>query len=159
MAIETDEETAIVNSVPNGSNRYYDPSGSTKQRAINIIEEERISLDPKMQSWTVKGSTCKKYCVEPFNNGAQCPTCSCAATSTCCHIMAAMIFINYVWQLKKQPNTTTMIKNQLKAADKRSGRKKPRVDDTNNNLTRKRRLSHVNDDLGIMEELLTGGTI
>ncbi|KAK4021490.1 hypothetical protein OUZ56_003405 [Daphnia magna] len=50
-----------------------------------IIEEERISLDPKMQIWTG-------------------PTCSCVATTTCCHIMAGILFINCVLQLKKQPN-------------------------------------------------------
>jgi hypothetical protein len=57
--------------------------------AIKIIDEHGIILVPEMGAFMVRGNNDKKYVVTVFPE----ETCSCPATSRCCHIVAAMMAI------------------------------------------------------------------
>ena len=66
------------------------------ERARNIAQNpERIEYLPARKLWVVKGTTGADYVVKLFKDGGDfAAQCSCPATIRCCHIMAAMIWLN-----------------------------------------------------------------
>ena len=64
--------------------------------------------------------------------------CSCPATNLCPHLIGVQIWLgSFDHETKKPRNTTTTLKNSLRAAEKTSGRKKPRKIDVD--VTKKNR--------------------
>jgi uncharacterized Zn finger protein len=66
------------------------------ERARTIAQNpERIEYLPARKLWVVKGTTGADYVVKLFKDGGDfAAQCSCPATIRCCHIMAAMIWLN-----------------------------------------------------------------
>jgi len=97
---------------------------TASERAMSVTQCGKISLDPKLAVFTVVG-TLKPRVVKLFPT-----TCSCPAKSDCYHIKAAQFAIGMQPEMKrKQLNLTQLRRNRRKAADKTSGRKRPRLDD------------------------------
>lgn len=107
----------------------YQPSTSAYQRAQLIIAEKRITLIPERQVWIVDGTSGSSYVLQIFRNGRRSPSCTCPATTTCSHILAAVVSVGYSMESSKRPNIEQMRKRSRKGADKTSGRKKPRMHD------------------------------
>ena len=98
---------------------------SQLERARQIIEQNRLSVDTKLHTFTVLGSE-RPHVVTLFPK----QTCSCPSTSTCYHILAAQMSIG----LEKQQPQHTMSHTQLRKnarsrSEKKSGRKQPRPGD------------------------------
>lgn len=75
--------------------------------------------------WNVTGSNGEEYTVRLFRDGARRFTCTCAATTTCSHLLAAMYSIDCVMPQFKKPNTSVMRKKGRKGPFKKGGKKKP----------------------------------
>ncbi|XP_046449334.1 uncharacterized protein LOC124197832 isoform X2 [Daphnia pulex] len=103
----------------------YIPSESAQERARNIISENRIHLSAAHHVWNVTGSSGEEYTVRLFRDGTRRLTCTCAATTTCTHLLAAMYSIDCVMTQSKKPNTTAMRKKARKRPYKKGGKKKP----------------------------------
>lgn len=102
-----------------------------KERALKVIEDGRITLVPEQKAWIVTGSSGNKYTVQLFRNGEKRPKCSCPASISCCHILAAMMSVDCVTSFTKKTTILRMERNSRKAADRRKGgRKQPKAKDT-----------------------------
>jgi hypothetical protein len=75
--------------------------------------------------WNVTGSSGEEYTVHLFRDGTRRLTCTCAATTTCTHLLAAMYSIDCVMTQSKKSNTTAMRKKARKRPYKKGGKKKP----------------------------------
>ena len=80
---------------------YFTPSESVRQRAMDIIKENRIQQVPSLQHWSVVGSSGDIYVVKLFKAGVRNQTCTCAASAICPHILAAMYSIDCEMLSKK----------------------------------------------------------
>jgi len=98
---------------------------SSTERAKHVVANGQISLDSRLGVFTVMGST-EPRVVRLFPK----TTCSCPATATCYHILAARMAVGLnVDEQSRRINITLLRSNKRKRADKASGRKKPRVRD------------------------------
>lgn len=106
----------------NSSNTHL----SKKERARRIIQENKISYDSKLHTFTVLGSEDKPHALKLFPKA----TCSCPSTAECYHIMAAKMYLG-MEDIGKQEklNLTQLRRNSRKRKAKKSGRKIPRVGD------------------------------
>ena len=98
---------------------------SQKERAKRVIEENKISYDFKLRTFTVMGSTCPHVVtLHPKE------TCSCPSTTQCYHILAAKMGIGSQEDPKpKRINLTQLYKNSRPKSSKTSGRKRPHPGD------------------------------
>ena len=92
---------------------------------MQVLQDNTITLVPTMGAFMVQGSKGSKYAVTLFpKENCQCPT------GECYHIIAAKMSIGYnTTQEKKTINLTQLRKRSKKCADKKSGRKRPRLND------------------------------
>lgn len=143
------------NEKPVGTVKKYEPSLTAKARADEIIRNKMISLVPENQCWSVKTLSGITHSVSLFDeDGKSKHYCTCSATVTFCHLMAAMKSISYKQKSSsRQPNGTRMRQNLLKKADKRSGTKKGRVLDKDNE--RRKELKQVKPKLKVLRTLYT----
>lgn len=96
-----------------------------KERARRVIELGNISVDPKLHTFTVIGTT-RPHVVTLFPK----ESCSCPSTTQCYHIMAAKMSIGQTDNTQpKTLNLSQLRKNSRSRKDKRSGRKRPRPGD------------------------------
>ena len=98
---------------------------STAERATAVVQDGRISLDAKLSIFTVMGTT-EPRVVKLFPR----ETCSCPATASCYHIVAARRAVGIIGNDKRRViNLTQLRRNKRKRADKTGGRKRPRAAD------------------------------
>ena len=98
---------------------------STVERATAVVQDGRIALDPMLSIFTVMGTT-EPRVVKLFPR----ETCSCPATASCYHIVAARRAVGLVAHEKRRiVNLTQLRRNKRKRADKTGGRKRPRAAD------------------------------
>ncbi|MCG8048891.1 MAG: Ulp1 family isopeptidase [Candidatus Thiodiazotropha taylori] len=99
--------------------------------AINVIEDKGITLVPELGGFMVRGENEKLFAVKLFPT----ETCQCPSTGRCYHILAARLSINMPDNKKKQiRNLTSLRRKSRPRADKKSGRKKPRIGDLDNTI-------------------------
>ncbi len=99
---------------------------SQKERARRIIEENKISYDSKLHTFTVLGSEDRPYALKLFPKA----TCTCPSTSECYHLLAAKMYLGMEDTVKQQKlNLTQLRRNARKRKEKKSGRKAPRIGD------------------------------
>ena len=95
------------------------------ERAKRVIEENKISYDFKLRTFTVMGST--RPHVVTLNPKE---SCSCPSTNQCYHILAARMGIGSQQDPKrKRINLTQLYKNSRPKNSKTSRRKRPRPGD------------------------------
>ena len=100
---------------------------SQHERARRVLNENQISVDLKLHTFTVMGSTCP-HVVTLFPK----ETCSCPSTTQCYHILAAKMSIGqHSEDEKSRINLPQLRKNSCPWRQKRSGRKCPRPGDCN----------------------------
>ena len=98
---------------------------SQHECARRVLNENQISVDLKLHTFTVMGSTCP-HVVTLFPK----ETCSCPSTTQCYHILAAKMSIGqHSEDGKRQINLSQLRKNSRPRSQKRSGRKRPRPGD------------------------------
>ena len=98
---------------------------STLERASAIISSGGITLDAKLGVFTVSGTT-EPRVVQLFPK----QTCSCPATASCYHVLAARMAVGLAHENKRGLiNLTQLRRNKRTRADKTSGRKRPRLQD------------------------------
>ena len=99
---------------------------SQLERAREVIEQNRLSVDTKLHTFTVLGSE-RPHAVTLFPK----ESCSCPSTTTCYHILAARMSIGLteLQQPQHQMNLTQLRRNSRKRREKKSGRKHPRPGD------------------------------
>jgi hypothetical protein len=103
---------------------------STKARAQEILNTDRISFDSKLHCFMVKGTSGVVRVVTLFPS----ETCSCPSTGQCYHILAARLCVGMTDSKKYEKlNLTQLKKNTRSRSDKKSGRKRPRPKDENSN--------------------------
>jgi hypothetical protein len=89
------------------------------------VENNLITLVPQQGAFIVNGQK-GKYCATLFPK----ETCQCVSTSTCYHILAAKMSIGLeAIQKNRVVNLRALSKNSKEKIDKKSDRKKPRVND------------------------------
>ena len=98
---------------------------SQSERARGVIEQAKISFDPKLHTFTVMGSS-HPHAVTLFPK----ETCSCPSTTHCYHILAAKMSIGQTADAQvKVLNLTQLRRNARSRTDKKSGRKRPHPGD------------------------------
>ena len=109
----------------NGNQELSKDIGQIKM-AEALISKNKIQHVPEMATFLVEGYEGRKYNVQTHPK----PTCSCAATTTCYHILAVQMScgINPTKDTRKL-NLNRLKKNSRARADKTSGRKRPRKND------------------------------
>jgi hypothetical protein len=94
--------------------------------AALAIQNKKVTSVPERQSFIIEGSRGDSYAVKLFPN----EKCQCPATNTCYHIIAAKMSIGMdPHNVKGKVSLTQLRKNSRKRVDKKSGRKKPRLND------------------------------
>lgn len=87
-----------------------------------LLKRGSLSHDPKMGTFTVKGSSDKPYVVRLYPK----QFCSCPATSQCYHIVAVQLSLGMdINQEKKKVNLSELKRNTKNKGRKKSGRKRP----------------------------------
>ena len=95
------------------------------ERVKCVVDENKISMDPKLHTFTVMGST-RPHVVTLFPK----ETCSCPSTTQCYHIQAAKMSIGQHNPVeRRQLNLSRFRKNACTRSEKKSGRKCPRSGD------------------------------
>ena len=96
------------------------------ERARRAIEENKVSVDPKLHTFTIMGTE-RLHVVTLFPK----ETCSCPSTTECYHILAAKTSIGQKDQKQRlrRLNLTQLRRNARSRKDKKSGRKRPRPGD------------------------------
>ena len=91
--------------------------------ARNVVDQDKITLVPKMATFVVEGSNTRKYAVTLHPQ----EMCNCPATTTCYHIIAARMAVgNNEGTKKGKINLTELRRNVRKTKETKSGQKKPR---------------------------------
>ena len=95
--------------------------------ATAFLKNNKLVHVPSMAAILVEGTKGDKYVVTLFPK----PKCSCPATSNCFHIIACQrsVGIEIKNDKPKILNLPPLRKNSRKRSDKKSGRKKPRIND------------------------------
>ena len=99
---------------------------SMHARAKTVLDKKNISFDPMLHVFNVKGESGITRVVTVFPR----ETCSCPSSGGCYHIQAVKLSLGL--KDEKKPSTrslTKLRKNTRSRKDKRSGRKRPRVED------------------------------
>ena len=95
--------------------------------ATAVLKNNKLVHVPSMAAFLVEGTKGDKYVVTLFPK----PKCSCPATSNCFHILACQRSVGI--EIKKDKpkirNLQRLRKNSRKRSDKKSGRKKPCIND------------------------------
>ena len=120
-AATTTETTTTANeSVEAGLNNL-----STKERARRVLEEGRITVDTKLHTFTVMGTTCPRLVILFPKE-----TCTCSSSKQCYHIIAAKLAIGKkLDDSKKKINLAELHRNIRSRGSKKSGRKRPHPSD------------------------------
>lgn len=117
---------------------FFYPSDGSRVRAMEIVNQSKITIIPARRIFSVESSTMAGvfYDVKLFNNGRWSPSCTCEATTTCCHILAAMYVIRCEKLSEKKPNIgLTRMKSRKRPYP--SGKKKPcRLDEPKKKVSR-----------------------
>ncbi|KAK3108798.1 hypothetical protein FSP39_015983 [Pinctada imbricata] len=91
-----------------------------------VVDNGNVTHVPDCNAFVVTGNKGQKYCVTLNPE-----TCQCPSASTCYHIIAVKMFVGLEIEDKKtEVSLRTLSKRSLKRSDKKSGRKKPRINDT-----------------------------
>ena len=99
---------------------------SQKARAQQLLDDNRISYDSKLHTFTVLGSGSKPQAIKLFPK----PSCTCPCTKECYHIIAAKLYLGMeITSSKTKLNLTQLRKNAQKRKEKKSERKTPRAGD------------------------------
>ena len=100
-------------------------SASMLCRARALVEENKISFNPKMHIFNVQGTNdVRVVSLYPKEK------CSCPADSLCYHILGVNLSLGATKMgVPKKRNLTQLCKNTRSRKDKKSGRKRPRTDD------------------------------
>ena len=99
---------------------------SQKSLAEAVIREGRIVHVASMGTFMVEGSRGEKYAVSLFTRDK----CQCPSTGECYHILAAKMSVGISGDTKNKVMSLTQLKrNSRKRADKKGGRKRPRIND------------------------------
>lgn len=102
---------------------------SQRMRAHRLLEDNKISYDSKLHTFTVLGSEDKPQAIKLFPK----PTCTCPSTKQCYHILAAKLYLGMEdttsSSTKQKLSLTQLRKNARKRKEKKSGRKIPRAGD------------------------------
>ena len=99
---------------------------SMHAHAKTVLDKKNISFDPMLHIFNVKGESGITRVVTVFPR----ETCSCPSSGGCYHIHAVKLSLGL--EDEKKPSTrslTKLRKNTRSRKDKRSGRKRPRVED------------------------------
>jgi hypothetical protein len=103
----------------------FNTDSSQQSLARFIVENNLITLVPQQGAFIVNGQK-GKYCATLFPK----ETSQCVSTSTCYHILAAKMSIGLeAIQKNRVVNLRALSKNSKEKIDKKSDRKKPRVND------------------------------
>lgn len=107
-------------------------NNSQTSLAMKTIHDKSITLVPEMQGFMIKGTTGKKYAVTLFPK----ETCQCPSTGRCYHIIAARLSIGLEAEDDKKRicNLTQLRKNSRLRKNKKSGGKRPREGDLDDDL-------------------------
>ena len=101
-------------------------NNSQKSLAEAVIREGRIVHIASMGRFMIEGSRGEKYVVSLFPRDK----CQCPSTGECYHILAAKMSVGISGDTKKKVMSLTQLKrNSRKRADKKGGRKRPRIND------------------------------
>ena len=102
----------------------YKPTSTAIERALEIIEQRRLTQTPEQKCWAVTGSTGQVYTVVLFQNGTWNPHCSCANSAICCHIMAVLESVGCNRTASSRiPVVLDMMQNKRMRNDKKLGGK------------------------------------
>lgn len=94
---------------------------STTERARRVLDEGRITVDTKLHTFTIMGTSCP-HLVTLFPK----ETCTCSSTKQCYHILAAKLVIGQNFDdSKKRINLAELHRNIRSRGSKKSGRKRP----------------------------------
>lgn len=107
-----------------GTEHIDDPMLSSYERAVDLVRNGKVVLDTVRHVFIVDGLVVPRV-IRLFPD----QYCSCNGTRTCYHIIAAQLSIGSMDVKTKVPNATLFRRINRKAADKTSGRKKPRKND------------------------------
>ena len=100
-------------------------SNSIMERALHVLKTGAMSHDLKLGVLVVNG-TSEPRCAKVFPKA----TCSCPARGGCYHILAARISVGISDEMpRRKVNLTTLCTNKRKHPDKKSGWKRPCIDD------------------------------
>ncbi|CAG2203434.1 unnamed protein product [Mytilus edulis] len=104
-----------------------------RSMAIEAVRNGKVVHVPSLKTFVVEGSRGDKYAVSLFPK----EKCVCPSTGTCFHIMAAKISIGMesTGLVNRKLNLTQLRRNSKKKADKKSGRKLPRINDVEQDVT------------------------
>jgi len=98
---------------------------SQAQRAKRVIEDNKISFDSKLHTFTILGSACPLVVTLYPKETYSCPT-----TTECYHIMVAKMAIGKQEDVKRKTLSLTQLrKNSRPRNSKKSGRKQPHTGD------------------------------
>ena len=126
VTVNTESITAANPSVAS-ENLAVASQSSMFSRAKALVEENKISFDPKMHIFNVQGS-------HDVRVVSLCPKekCSCPATGLCYHILGVKLSLGAkeTSTSNKERNFTQLRKNTRLKKDKKSGRKRSRANDT-----------------------------
>lgn len=92
------------------------------ERGLDFWRSKKVRLDKKGRYFKVDAGNQGTKIIHLYPS----PSCSCNGTRICAHIIAVQIAIGYCDEKTKKPNVTQFLKRKRTAADKTSGRKKPR---------------------------------
>ena len=125
VTVNTESITAANPSVAS-ENLAVASQSSMFSRAKSLVEENKISFDPKMHIFNVQGShDVRVVSLYPKEK------CSCPATGLCYHILGVKLSLGAkeTSTSNKERNFTQLPKNTRLKKDKKSGRKRPRAND------------------------------
>lgn len=117
-------ETTSLDGQPKKLNTALQPA-SMLFRAKALVEENKISFNPKMHIFNVQGTNdVRVVSLYPKEK------CSCPADGLCYHILGVKLSLGAKeMEVPKERNFTQLRKNTRSRKDKKSGRKRPRTDD------------------------------
>lgn len=134
MTCETPGTEGVVFKASEGSATSASQTPSVKEdvyatadeRTTRLVESGQISLDVKLATFIVNGSTEPRF-VQLFPK----ELCSCPAKNNCYHVIAAKRAIGLRHEVSARCNVslTQLRRNKRKKVDKTCRRKRPRVDD------------------------------
>ena len=112
---------------PNTSDAVPARSLSAHARACQVVSKDHISFDPKLHVFNVKGTSGITRVVSLYPH----QSCSCPSTSECYHILATKYSIGIQPTSKQSSvfNLSQLRRNTRSRRDKKSGRKRPRLND------------------------------
>ena len=82
---------------------------------------------PEQRAFIVTGEDGRRHTATLFKAGKKFLSCSCGAAITCCHLLAAMMSVNYEVSSSRPSNTTNLRRNN--SEKQRAGKNAPRKAD------------------------------